>query len=234
MTRIAPRAAPDRMSRSGPSNDPVRSEDALARLSRLWQSLDAGGKPEPVYGLLSDLYAEPHRFYHSLSHVSHCLDEFEAARHLAKRPNDVEMAIWFHDAVYDPKAKDNERKSAELCRRIATEAGLPEAFGRRVADLILATEHHGAPDGADVRLLVDIDLSILGRPKDAFDEYETNIRKEYHFVPWPRYRSARSAILRSFLDRPAIYSTDFFQRKYERRARANLERSLDDLDDAGI
>jgi predicted metal-dependent HD superfamily phosphohydrolase len=199
------------------------------RWSRLWKSLEADGDPEPVYRLLSDLYAEPQRAYHTLRHLTHCLDEFEDARHLAEHPNDVEMALWFHDAIYDPKAKDNERKSAELARRIATDARLPEPFGARVADLILATQHQGLPAGADARLLVDIDLAILGRPQGEFDEYEANIRKEYIFVSWPEYRPARSAVLQSFLDRPAIYSTDYFRRKYESRARANLERSLGNL-----
>ena len=97
----------------------------------------------------------------------------------------------------------------------------------------MATRHHGLPEGADARLLVDIDLAILGRPRGEFDEYEANIRKEYLFVSWPEYRPARSAVLRSFMDRPAIYSTDYFRRKYENRARANLERSLDNLEDAG-
>ncbi len=205
----------------------------LGRWARLWENLGAEGDPEPVYRLLADRYSERHRAYHTLNHVSQCLDEFDAARHLAEQPNQVEMALWFHDAIYDPQAKDNEQRSAELSRRVAKEAGLPEAFGREVTDLILATQHHEASKGTDARLLVDIDLSILGRPKDAFDEYETNIRREYHFVPRDRYRSARSAILRSFLDRPAIYSTDIFQQRYESQARANLKRSLSDLEDAG-
>lgn len=205
----------------------------LARWSRFWEILEAGGNPEPVYVLLSDLYSERRRAYHNMSHLTHCLDELEEARHLAERPNEVEMALWFHDAIYDPRAKDNERRSAELSRRIAKEGRLPEAFGKRVYDLVLATEHHGLPDGADARLLVDIDLSILGRPRDEFDDYETNDRKEYHFVPWTEYRPARSAILRSFLDRPEICSTEFFQYKYESRAKANLERSQGNLEDTG-
>ena len=205
----------------------------LERWSGFWENLGAEGDPGPVYELLADLYSERHRAYHTLDHLSHCLDELEAARHLAEQPNQVEMALWFHDAIYDPKAKDNEQRSAELCRRTAEEAGLPEGFGRKVYDLVLATQHHRAPEGSDARLLVDIDLSILGRPREAFDEYETNIRKEYHFVPQDRYRSGRSAILRSFLDRPSIYSTDFFRQKYEGPARANLARSLSSLEDAG-
>ena len=204
-----------------------------ARWSRFWGNLEAAGSPEPIYRLLSDLYSERHRAYHDMSHITHCLNELEEARHLAERPGEVEMALWFHDAIYHPGAKDNEARSAELSRRIAKQARLPEALGNRVYDLVLATEHRGLPDGADARLLVDIDLSILGRPQDQFDDYETDIRKEYHFVPPQQYRSARTAILRSFRNRPAIYSTDFFQRKYESRARANLERSLSNLEDDG-
>ena len=205
----------------------------LERWSRFWRRLEADGSPEPVYRLLSDLYAEPQRAYHTLRHLTHCLDEFEDARHLAEHPNDVEMALWFHDAIYDPKATDNEARSAELARRTAAEARLPEAFGTRVAALVLATRHQGIPEGADARLLVDIDLAILGRPQSEFDDYEANIRKEYLFVPWPEYRSARSAVLQSFLDRKAIHWTDYFRRKSESRARANLERSLRCLKGAG-
>lgn len=210
---------------------PTRQETVteLARWSRFWADLGAEGDPKPVYDLLSDRYAEPQRAYHTLTHIAHCLDELEEARHLAIHPNRVEMALWFHDAIYDPKAKDNERESAELCQQIMEEAGLPEAFVRSVYDLILATQHHEALDDADTRLLVDIDLSILGQSKDAFDQYEKNIRKEYHFVAWQRYRSGRSAILRGFLKRPAIFSTEFFQQRYESQARANLKRSLENL-----
>ncbi len=113
----------------------------LERWSRFWRRLEADGSPEPVYRLLSDLYAEPQRAYHTLRHLTHCLDEFEDARYLAEHPNDVEMALWFHDAIYDPKATDNEARSAELARRTAAEARLPEAFGTRVAALVLATQH---------------------------------------------------------------------------------------------
>ena len=202
----------------------------LHRWLLFWGNAGADGNPEEVYGMLSDRYSERHRAYHTLVHLTHCLDELVEARHLTEHPNEVEMALWFHDAIYDPKAEDNEERSAALALRIAKEAQLSEAFGKRVYDLVLATQHHRPPEGIDAQLLVDIDLSILGRPRDEFDQYETNIRKEYRFVPLHQYRSARTAILRRFLSRPAIYSTDFFQRKYESRARANLERSLGNLE----
>jgi predicted metal-dependent HD superfamily phosphohydrolase len=210
-----------------PSRPETKPE--LPRWSLLWLDLGARGNPESVYDLLAERYAEPQRAYHTLTHVAHCLDELEAARHLAAQPNQVEMALWFHDAVYDPKAKDNERSSAELCQQIMEEAGLSGAFGQAVTELILVTQHHEAPDEPDARLLVDIDLAILGQSVEIFDRYEENIRREYHFVPPDRYRLGRSAILRGFLDRPAIFATAFFQQRFESQARANLERSLENL-----
>ena len=93
-------------------------------------------------------------------HISHCLHELAEARHLTNNRNEVEMALWFHDAIYDPKAKDNEKRSAELGRRIAIRAGLSEAFAQSVYFLILATRHHGAADGNDTRFFRD---SWIGR-----------------------------------------------------------------------
>ena len=92
--------------------------------------------------------------------------------------------------------------------------------------MILASVHRTAPDEPDTRLFADIDLAILGRPEAIFDEYERQVRQEYAWVPEALFRAGRSAILRSFLERPSLYGTDFFRGKYQNVARANLERSL--------
>jgi len=90
-----------------------------------WKS--AGGKdsPSPVYINLLERYSETHRHYHDLSHVNHCLDELKTAEHLAVNSMAVKMAIWFHDAVCDPSAKDNEEKSAELAKTILKKETTP-------------------------------------------------------------------------------------------------------------
>ena len=196
------------------------------RWRSLWARLGARGDPAPPFEGLVARYSESHRAYHTLDHVAHCLDEFEAARTLALEPSVVELALWLHDVVYDPRAKDNEEKSAARALEIARYAGLPDALGRRVSDMILASAHHAAPDDPDTRLFTDIDLSILGQPEAAFDEYERRVRQEYAWVPEALFRAGRSAILRSFLERPSLYGTDFFRGKYQNAARANLERSL--------
>ncbi|OGZ15223.1 MAG: hypothetical protein A3G11_01160 [Candidatus Lloydbacteria bacterium RIFCSPLOWO2_12_FULL_51_9] len=192
----------------------------------LWKRLGARGDARAVYTDLVARYSEPHRAYHTLEHIGHCLDEFEQVRHLAMNPDAVELALWYHDAIYDTKAKDSEERSATLAVEVARNASLPDSFGQSVANLITATKHASAPIDPDVQLLVDIDLSILGQSEDTFDEYERQVRKEYEWVAKDAFIAGRSAILKSFLDRQTIYSTQFFRDKYESQARANIAKSL--------
>ena len=146
--------------------------------------------------------------------------------HLAAHPEEVELAIWFHDAVYDATRSDNEQKSAEWAQAVIHESGLSSGLAERVASSILATRHHGEVTDPDAQLLVDIDLSILGRDPDIFWQYEENIRKEYSWVPQTLFQQERLKILQSFLDRPHIYYHGEYREKFEARARANLEQAI--------
>src|SRR5262249_12843015 len=103
----------------------------------------------------------------------------------------------------------------------------------QVVRLILSTKHVSPSDDPDIRALQDLDLSILGQPEPVFDEYEDQIRKEYEWVPDEMFRTARAAILRTFLGWPSTYSTNFFVARYEQQARKNLERSVSRLVDGG-
>lgn len=192
------------------------------RWMSLWERIGAQGNAHEVYNDLVARYSEPHRAYHTLVHIGHCLDEFEQVRQLATNPDAVELALWYHDAIYDTKTKDSEERSATLAVEVAKNALLPDDFGQSVANLITATKHTASPTDPDVQLLVDVDLSILGQPENKFDEYEQQIRKEYEWVAEDAFVAGRSAILKSFLDRSTIYSTPFFLDKYEAQARANI------------
>ena len=196
------------------------------RWTALWKRLGARGDASAVYDDLTTRYSEPHRAYHTLEHIGHCFDEFEQVRQLAINPDAVELALWYHDAIYDTKTKDSEERSAALAMEMVRNASLPNSFGQSVANLITATKHTSAPTDPDVQLLVDIDLSILGQSEEKFDEYELQVRKEYEWVPNDAFIVGRSTILKSFLDRPTIYSTEFFRNKYETQARRNIARSL--------
>ena len=144
----------------------------------------------------------------------------------AERPGEVELALWFHDGIYDTRRHDNEQRSAEWARSVATDAGLDASVAERVAALIMATRHDATPVGADACVLVDVDLSILGAEPLRFDEYERQVREEYRWVPAPMFRRERRKILRRLLARPALFNTARMRESHERRARANLERSL--------
>ena len=195
----------------------------------LWQRLGAKGDPQAAYADLVARYAEPHRAYHNLSHIRRCLADFDAARHLAVYPDEVEWALWFHDAVYDPRAADNEAQSAALAHRVARTSDVRRASAKRIYHLVLATRHDVVPSDADQQLLADIDLASLGLPPEQFEANGRRIRQEYAFVPAEVFRPARAAILESFLSRPHVYATDLFRAEYEAQARRNLRRAVSRL-----
>jgi predicted metal-dependent HD superfamily phosphohydrolase len=203
-----------------------------ARWARTWRVLGA----TPPAGLWVELmarYAEPHRAYHTARHLGECFAALEPASHLAARPAEVEAAIWFHDAIYDPPSHDNEARSARWAQDALLRAGVDVAAAGRVHAMVLATQHTAVSDDADTRLLVDVDLSILGAEPARFDEYERQIRFEYAWVPEPDFRAGRSRILAGLLERSSIYGTAWFAGRLQARARANLTRSLAHLNAQG-
>jgi predicted metal-dependent HD superfamily phosphohydrolase len=171
-------------------------------------------------------YGEPHRHYHTAQHIDQCLAELDLARPRAADPAEVEMALWFHDAVYDTHRTDNEQQSAAWAQRFLTTQGLEPARVQRIVEHILATRHTGIAGMADSQLTVDADLAILGAPADRYRDFESNVRKEYSWVPEPVFRDRRAEILQSFLDRPGIYHTAFFRERHEAAARANLAAAI--------
>lgn len=190
----------------------------------LWQRIGAQGDPLVWYQTLISAYSEPHRRYHNLQHLDECLASLHEAKlaHLAPNADAVEVALWFHDAVYDPKAGDNEERSATMARQALEDASVDPAFVDDVVRLILCTKTHETGDHADARWMIDVDLSILGRETARFDQYETQIRAEYSWVPAKIYAEKRVEILASFLAREHLYSTEYFRDRFEPSARGNL------------
>jgi len=151
---------------------------------------------------------------------------FDSVAPLAQRPGEVELGLWFHDAVYRTWKKDNELRSAQWAKEFLTACGAPGEVGARMHALVMATCHVSDELHGDAALIVDIDLSILGEPPEIYDAFERNVRKEYWWVPRRRFAAARSSVLRSFLSRPTIYHWPLLRERYEAPARANLERAL--------
>ncbi len=199
------------------------------RWTKFWSELTASADAAPVFQRLARAYAEPHRAYHNLRHIGACLEEFDAARSLAEQPAVVEAAIWFHDVVYDPSAVTNEAESSKLAAVELAAAGVAPVTVAQVQALILATHNHDPETNTDAALLVDIDLAIFGGTADEFGAYERAIREEFFWVEPEVYRERRSEVLGHFLNRPFVYSTDFFRLRFEATARRNLTRSLHQL-----
>jgi len=195
----------------------------------LWEAAGARGDGRPWYDRLTDAYAEDHRHYHNQRHIAECLGEFDAARHLAGQAEAVELALWFHDAVYLTRAADNEERSAALAKQCLDEAGVSGLISNAVVELVMATKSHESGGNADAAVMIDIDLSILGQAEERFLEYESQIRKEYGWVPRIIFGPKRAEILEGFLRRDRIYRTDWFYDKYEEKARRNLEVSISRL-----
>lgn len=198
-----------------------------ARWSALWLRLGGVGAGTQVRDDLLRRYAEPHRAYHTVAHLDHVLSELDAMREVAAEPDLVEAALWFHDAVYDPRRHDNEERSADLAIAALAAAGITTRAAGRVAALVLVTKHHvPAESDRDAQVLCDADLAILGGSREEFDRYEREIRFEYGWVPDDAFDAGRTRVLQSFLTRARIYATDLGYERHEHRARENLRRVL--------
>lgn len=202
-------------------------EHLSGRFEAVLRALGATGPAPELFRALVRAWAEPHRVYHDTRHLVDCLTQLDAApKNGAADLALVEAALWFHDAIYDPRADDNEARSAEWARRSLAEAGVPARRAAEVGRLVLLTRHDPPPADPAGILLCDVDLSILGRDADAFDQFERGIRREYSWVPEPRYRAERSRILAALLRRDPLFRTPYFRARFEPAARANLRRAL--------
>lgn len=202
---------------------PSRLEQSWARA---WSGLAARNPEANGIEPLLQAWSQPQRKYHTLQHLLECIGAFESVRAIVPHPAEVELALWFHDAVYDVMRSDNEARSAALARAALERAGVPAESMQLVEGLILATRHEALPGSLDEQFLVDIDLSILGAEEHRFAEFERQIREEYAFVPGFLFRMKRRAILRKFLQREYIYCTPPFRQELEERARRNLQAVL--------
>ncbi len=178
-----------------------------------------------VYELLSQAYTEPQRYYHTQQHIVECLAHFDKIQHLLHDPLAVEIAIWFHDLVYDPKASDNELQSAELMKQVC-QRFLSKVQLEKVYTWIMETQKHQASTDTDLNYLLDIDLAILGSDSNRFAEYEQQIQFEYAWVEPNTYQVKRKQVLKQFDQMNPIFQTIYFQQRFEKQAKINLKKHV--------
>ena len=200
-----------------------------ARFVALWLRVAPSAKVtelEAMHTRLGSAYRQTWRCYHALDHIEHCLRQFDGARTAIAGPDEVELALWYHDVVYLPGDVDNEIHSAQWFLR---DAGglLPAAQCERIHALIMATTHHAAPRCTASAWVVDIDLSSFGLPWPDFLHDSHAVRAEMKDQNDERYVAAHSAFLHSLLARPRLYTTEHFHARYEQTARDNITRLLE-------
>ncbi|WP_038343835.1 metal-dependent hydrolase [Acinetobacter sp. A47] len=201
----------------------------LTRLEKLWCELHQHyhfSEPQKIFNKLIAAYSEKQRAYHTLQHVYECLVLLDSIRSDLKDAYAVELAMWFHDVVYDPQAKDNELKSAELFE-LSLAQDLPLEVVEKIKRWIIATQKHKATDEPDLQFLLDIDLAILAASPARFAEYEQQIQQEYAWVDPDVYAIKRKEILAHFYQTESLYQTEYFQQNFEQCAKSNLKRILD-------
>lgn len=186
-----------------------------------------------VFDEIRSRYEEEHRSYHGLAHPVVLLDELHDLRRArsglfldTEEDLAIELAIWDHDLVYDAQAKDNENRSADRAFVHAQMLGFHERIGTHARRLVIATKHTDVHKELATQIVTDIDLSPLAAAWNVFAQNSLDIRTEYAHVSDDDFKRGRRNFLLGMLERPRIFSTDYYLQKSEAAARANLKRSL--------
>ncbi|MHA3054091.1 metal-dependent hydrolase [Acinetobacter sp. ANC 4633] len=206
---------------------------ALQQFSHAWRKLFAQFSPEhwsvqqheQCLEKLLQAYQEPQRAYHQVQHIVECLVLFEKVQSQIEDGFALQLAIFFHDVVYQSRSASNEHDSALLMRQQLAGA-LPETQLDKIASWILATQQHATTSESDLAYLLDIDLAILGSAAVRFAEYQQQIRQEYIWVDELIYQEKRKQVLRQFYLTQPLYQTRYFQQHYEQQAKNNLLQAL--------
>lgn len=185
---------------------------------------EAGLEADGTLGArLIQAYGAAERHYHGHSHLDFLFHEIETRRSLIGDVALLRFAAWFHDAIYDPKAQDNEERSAAWARQALPELGASLGLAGRVEALILKTKsHHAGPAEPDEALFLDMDFAIIGAPAGVYQRYAQAIRAEYAHVPEAAFRLGRTAFLENVLAQPLMFRTQLYEEHYGAQARANL------------
>ncbi|MFE5537746.1 hypothetical protein [Streptomyces sp. NPDC056492] len=212
--------APD----ASPDTAPLRARwHATAAAAGAAADLDPG----PYADRLLAAWAEPQRRYHTTAHLADVLARIDVLAAHAADPAAVELAAWFHDAVYRPDRSENEERSAALAELALPELGIDAARTAEVARLVrLTVTHDPAPGDTNGEVLCDADLAVLAGAPDPYAAYAAAVRAEYGFVPDDAFRAGRAAVLRQLLGLPRLFRTPYGAAHWEAPARRNLAAEL--------
>lgn len=180
---------------------------------------------DKAHAQLLRAYQASWRKYHNLVHIDALLKLAERYQAQLQHVHEVVMAIWFHDAIYQPLRPDSEARSARLAKKFLTQAGASQETTERIIFMIQHTALHTEELGAehqDCAYFLDFDLSILGQEPELYQTYQQHIRQEFRFIPDVIFRAKRIKIIKNMLQMPFIYRMPETRELYEKQARKNL------------
>lgn len=174
-----------------------------------------------VFDTLWQLYGQSTRRYHGIAHIAASLKVRD--RYFPNADRAVELAIWFHDAIYVAGDPDNEQLSGMLAEMCLTYLGEPAEVRAEVRKMIECTKHHiGHTHNEDI--LCDIDLEPLSLPSDEYSQNTAELRLEYRAYGDAIWHAGRLSFIDRLLERGAIFQTDGMREWLEAKARDNLKR----------
>jgi len=197
----------------------------LSSFQPLWQrnlQTGASDNSRTIHQQLIQAYNEPGRFYHTPKHIECCLGLFEDIKEFADNADALALAIWFHDAIYEPGAIDNEQRSADWFMNESRNT-FDDDFRDIVYAHIMATQHLDAEvKDHDSRLMIDIDLSSFGMPWSVFLRDSENVRKESPLLTDVEFYPKQCAFSQTLLQKPRFFQSEYFFEHHEAQARQNL------------
>jgi predicted metal-dependent HD superfamily phosphohydrolase len=184
---------------------------------------------------ISRCYCEPARAYHTLEHIQSLIELIEEYSPHIDDKSMLLFAAFYHDIVYVAGSSSNEKDSAVIAGARMKQLQVPDKMINETKELILQTKSHADVSSSvtqDMLLFLDMDLSILGVPPDAYRRYYQNVRKEFKSYPDLLFRRGRKSFLESQLKRPHIFHTQLFRERYEAAARTNMLSEVKELSQA--
>ncbi len=181
---------------------------------------------------ISKAYDSPKRHYHNLTHIQNLLEITKEHLNNLALPDSLLFAIWYHDIIYNILKKDNEKQSADFCRKHLNELNLYPDFINKTCHIIERTANHfvrETAESAELQLMLDADLQTLGASPEIYEANAKAIRREYAVFPDIIFNKGRKKVLQIFLASDSIYRTDFFRTQYEKQARINIKNELNTL-----
>ncbi len=213
------------------SSSPADDQALISVLQTQWSGIQGTSDCVSLGAQLIAAYRDPARSYHTLSHLLECLRLWREWRNAASKPDEIAIALWFHDALYDTARHDSEARSARWALDALTAGGVPFDTVRRIRDLVIATRSNESPASDDARLIIDIDMAILGASPERYEQYESDLQREHNQMAEFIYRRKRLEILKSMITRQRIFHSSIAREALESQARENLARSIARLQD---